>query len=179
MATLMKSWQVWGGREEFPSEKNNPAPSLRSPRSSSVTLKSLTASVWRACEGSVVRGDVRASLLKQSVGCLHVWQSEREPERRGGHKSVSLSPPTGGRLRSKSPVIPHSRLTPQRQRLFQAPRYRLQVVLDVKIKKCTDFHCWWEKHKFYSASQVKLPCCGCFTSGLKCMMGGIAGVSGH
>lgn len=36
------------------------------------TLKSLTASVCRACEGSVVRGDARASLLKHIMGCLQL-----------------------------------------------------------------------------------------------------------
>lgn len=42
------------------------------------TLKSLTASVCRACEGSVVRGDDRASLLKHNMGCLQIWESERQ-----------------------------------------------------------------------------------------------------
>lgn len=42
------------------------------------TLKSLTASVCRACEGSVVSGDDRASLLKHRVGCLQLWAPERQ-----------------------------------------------------------------------------------------------------
>lgn len=42
------------------------------------TLKSFTASVCRACEGSVVRGDDRASLLKHRVGCLQLWEPERQ-----------------------------------------------------------------------------------------------------
>lgn len=42
------------------------------------TLKSFTASVCRACEGSVVRGDDRASLLKHRAGCLQLWEPERQ-----------------------------------------------------------------------------------------------------
>lgn len=42
------------------------------------TLKSLMASVCRACEGSVVRGDDKASLLKHSTGCLQLWDAERQ-----------------------------------------------------------------------------------------------------
>lgn len=36
-----------------------------------MTLKSLMASVCKACEGRVVRGVDRASLLKHNMGCLH------------------------------------------------------------------------------------------------------------
>lgn len=36
------------------------------------------ASVCKACDGRVVRGVDRASLLKHNMGCLHTWKPEEE-----------------------------------------------------------------------------------------------------
>lgn len=38
------------------------------------------ASVCKACEGRVVSGVDRASLLKHNMGCLHTWEPEEENE---------------------------------------------------------------------------------------------------
>lgn len=47
------------------------------------TLNSLMASVCRACEGSVVRGEDSPSLVKHSIWCFQRGDPEKESDKYG------------------------------------------------------------------------------------------------
>lgn len=59
---------------------------LHSINKNTFTLNSLMASVCRASEGSVVRGDRSPSLLWHSVGCLHIWEAEHRRAHEQGER---------------------------------------------------------------------------------------------
>lgn len=119
MATLIKSWQVWGERWQGAHVRETlqgrdchnqtevifgvifktfPGIIVR-------TLKSFTASVCRACDGSVVRGDVRASLLKHNMGCLQLWESKRQRDRAPGEGNQRFMPHDRRNPRIHTPAV--------------------------------------------------------------------------
>lgn len=53
-----------------------------------ITLNNFIASVCKASDGSVVRGEVIPSLLWQRLGCLQIWEAGKEKRINNKNKNI-------------------------------------------------------------------------------------------